>query len=81
MKSNRRYGNALVEYAIGIGCVVAVCMLVLGGLGFSAEDVTRKVLVNINDQKDQSVDPSPGSSGGIWKNGVSGTTNPPWQPQ
>ncbi len=69
----------MVEYALGIGCVTAVCMLVLGGLGFGAEDVIRQVLVNINDSKDQSVDPSVGSSGGIFTNGVSGTSNAPWQ--
>jgi len=71
----------MVEYAIGIGCVVAVCMLVLGGLGFGAQDVISQVLVNINDAHDQTVDVSAGSTGGIWTNGVSGTTNPPWQPK
>ncbi len=66
----------MVEYGIGIGCVTAVCMLVLGGLGHASADVIRQVLVNINDPDDQSADP-----GSIFTNGVSGKSNPPWQPQ
>ena len=66
----------MVEYAIGIGCVTAVCMLVLGGLGHAGADIVRQVLVNINDADDQSADP-----GSVFKNGVSGTTNAPWNPQ
>jgi hypothetical protein len=71
----------MVEYAIGIGCVVAVCMLVLGGLGFGAQDVVNAVLTNINDAKDQSFDVSQGSQGGIFTNGVAATSNPPWKLQ
>ena len=44
-------GQSMVEYAIGIGCVTAVCMLVLGGLGHASADVVRQVLVNINDKR------------------------------
>jgi len=68
----------MIEYAIGIGAVVAVCMLVLGGLGFASEDVMRQVLLNINAPRDQTTDPSQGSAGGIWTNGISGTSSPPW---
>ena len=71
-----RKGQSMVEYAIGIGAVTAVCMLVLGGLGHASADVIRQVLLNINDQDDQSADP-----GSIFTNGVNGTNNPPWQPQ
>jgi hypothetical protein len=71
-----RKGQSMVEYAIGIGCVTAVCMLVLGGLGHASADVVRQVLLNINDSDDQSADP-----GSIFTNGVGGTTNPPWKPQ
>jgi len=71
----------MVEYSIGIGAVLAVCMLVMGGLGFAAQDIMSAVLSNINAPNDQSIPPSPGSMGGIWTNGVSGTTNPPWKPR
>jgi hypothetical protein len=81
MKLRSKSGQSMVEYSIGIGCVLAVCLLVLGGLGFGAEDVIRQVLLNINDQKDQSVEPSPGSNGGIFSNGISGASNPPWKPK
>jgi hypothetical protein len=71
-----RKGQSMVEYAIGIGCVTAVCMLVLGGLGHASADVVRQVLLNINDPDDQSADP-----GSIFTNGVQGTANPPWKLQ
>ncbi len=73
MKKRSRKGQSMVEYAIGIGCVTAVSMLVLGGLGHAGADIMRQVLVNINDADDQSADP-----GSIFKNGVTGTTNAPW---
>jgi hypothetical protein len=71
----------MVEYCIGIGCVTAVCMLVLGGLGLAADDVADQVLQNINAQNDQTVDPSQGSTWGIFSNGITGTSNAPWNPQ
>jgi hypothetical protein len=71
----------MVEYAIGIGAVTAVCMLALGGLAFCAQNVITQVLININAPNDQTYDVSQGSMGGIWTNGVVGSTNPPWQPQ
>lgn len=76
MKRRTRKGQSMVEYALGIGCVAAVCMLVLGGLGHAGADIVRQVLVNINDPDDQSADP-----GSIFKNGVKGTANAPWQLQ
>ncbi len=76
MKRRSRKGQSMVEYAIGIGCVTAVCMLVLGGLGHAGADVVRAVLLNINDANDQSADP-----GTIFTNGVSGKGNAPWNPQ
>jgi len=66
----------MVEYAIGIGCVTAVCMLVMGGLGHAGADIIRQVLININDPDDQSADP-----GSIFTNGVSGGGNAPWKLQ
>ena len=76
MNRRRRKGQSMVEYAIGIGCVTAVCMLVLGGLGHASADVVRQVLININDADDQSADP-----GSIFTNGVKGNTNAPWNLQ
>jgi len=83
MKRRRLRGNSMVEYSIGIGAVLAVCMLVLGGLGFAAQDLMSPVLQNINAPNDQvQNNPSPGTGGGgIWTNGIKGTTNPPWQVQ
>jgi hypothetical protein len=63
----------MVEYGIGIGCVTAVCMLVLGGLGHAAADVVQAVLTNINDANDQVQDP-----GSIFTNLQGGT---PWKPR
>jgi hypothetical protein len=70
----------MVEYSVGIGCVLAAGFLVLGGIGFIAADVARQVLLNINDPNAQVPDASPGSFGGIFANGISSGT-PPWQPQ
>jgi hypothetical protein len=83
MTRRRPSGNSMVEYSIGIGAVLAVCMLVLGGLGFAAQDIMTPVLSNINAPNDQVLNnASPGNGpGGIWTNGIKGTTNPPWQPR
>jgi hypothetical protein len=76
-RSRGRKGQAMVEYAIGIGAVTAVCMLVLGGLGHASADVMRQVLVNINDSNDQAADP-----GTIFSNGVQASgAKAPWSPQ
>ena len=75
-KIRSRKGQSMVEYGIGIGCVTAVCMLVMGGLGHASADIVRQVLVNINDADDQSADP-----GTIFTNGVQGTGNAPWKLQ
>ncbi len=75
-KQRRKSGQAMVEYAIGIGCVTAVCMLCLGGLGHASFDIMASVLSNINDSDDQTAD-----AGTIFKNGVSGAANQPWSPQ
>jgi hypothetical protein len=68
----------MVEYAVGIGCVVAVAILVMGGLGFASQDAPINVLRNINSPSNEVPDPSQGSQGGIFANGISGS-NPPWQ--
>ncbi len=61
----------MVEYALAIGCVAAVCMVVLGGLGHAAADITNSVLTSINDKDDQVTDP-----GNIFTSGLKGTQ--PW---
>ena len=66
----------MVEYAIGIGCVTAVCMLCLGGLGHAGADIVRQVLININDSDDQAADP-----GTPFKNIQANGANAPWNPQ
>lgn len=77
-KNRKQRGQAMVEYAIGIGAVTAVCMLCLGALGHSSADVLRQVVLNINDANDQPSDP-----GSIFKNIQAGTGDgtAPWNPQ
>lgn len=41
-------GQSLVEYAIGLGCVAALCMVALGGLGHICGDMIWKVQDAIN---------------------------------
>lgn len=41
-------GQSLVEYAIGLGCVSAVCMIALGGLGHICGDIIFNVQSAIN---------------------------------
>ena len=71
-----RKGQSMVEYAIGIGAVTAVCMLALGGLGHASADVVRQVLMNINDADDQVQDP-----GAIFTNLQANGAQAPWSPQ
>lgn len=71
-KLRNKRGQSMVEYGIGIGCVTAVCMLVMGGLGHASADIMNSVLTNINDNDDQVQDP-----GTVFKN-LKGT---PWVPQ
>lgn len=64
-------GQSMVEYALGIGCVAAVCMVVMGGLGHAGADIMNSVLTSINDKDDQVTDP-----GSIFTQGLQGTQ--PW---
>ena len=41
-------GQSLVEYAIGLGCVSAICMVALGGLGHICGDMIHSVQSAIN---------------------------------
>ena len=51
MRRNRnRKGQSLVEYAIGIGCVSAVCMVALSFLGHISGDIFQNVQSAINYQ-------------------------------
>ena len=43
-------GQSLVEYALGIGCVTAVCMIALGFLGHICGDIFQNVSGAINYQ-------------------------------
>ena len=76
MKTRSKKGQSMVEYAIGIGAVTAVCMLALGGLGHASADVVRQVLLNINDKDDQVADP-----GQIFTNLQANGSSAPWNPQ
>jgi len=72
MKRKRKAGGqAMVEYALGIGCVAAVCMCVMAGLGHAGADIMNSVLKAVNDSDDQVGDP-----GYAVNKGAS-----PWAPQ
>lgn len=81
MRRRRPQAESMVEYAIGLGCVTAVCMLVIGGLGLCANDIGVQVLYNINAKNDQSKDASTSGVMGMYTFGVSGNSNAPWKPQ
>ncbi len=49
MRRNKK-GQSLVEYALGIGCVSAVCMVALGFLGHVCGDIFFNVQSSINYQ-------------------------------
>lgn len=44
----RQSGQSMVEYAIGIGAVAALCMVALGSLGHVCGDMIRNVNNAIN---------------------------------
>ncbi len=50
MNRNRRgrKGQSLVEYALGIGCVSAVCMVALSFLGHISGDIFNNVQSAVN---------------------------------
>lgn len=48
MKRNRKRGQSMVEYAIGIGCVAALCMVALGSLGHICGEMFFNVQDAIN---------------------------------
>lgn len=41
-------GQSMVEYALGLGCVSALCMVALGSLGFICGDMIYNVQNSIN---------------------------------
>jgi len=41
-------GQSMVEYALGIGCVAALCMVALGQLGHISGDIIQAVESTIN---------------------------------
>jgi hypothetical protein len=47
-KKRSAHGQSMVEYAIGIGAVSALCMVALGSLGHISGDMIRAVETSIN---------------------------------
>jgi hypothetical protein len=41
-------GQSMVEYAVGLGCVTALCMVALGSLGHISGDIIYSVQSTIN---------------------------------
>jgi hypothetical protein len=82
MRRNKK-GQSMVEYALGIGCIAAVCMLAFQGLGLTSADIVRQVIMNVNDKDDQQyANADPGQSPLVnTLSGNSNTTGMPWQPQ
>jgi hypothetical protein len=58
MKRRSSKGQSMVEYAIGIGAVSALCMVALGSLGHISGDLIHAVETAIN--YGGSFSPSPG---------------------
>ncbi|CAN5325882.1 hypothetical protein BH10CYA1_BH10CYA1_29930 [soil metagenome] len=48
MKKRNQRGQSMVEYALGLGCVSALCMVALGSLGFVCGDMIYNVQNSIN---------------------------------
>lgn len=54
MKSNKsnikrsKRGQSMVEYALGIGCVAALCVVALGSLGHISGEMVRNVETSVN---------------------------------
>jgi hypothetical protein len=47
MKRSKK-GQSMVEYAVGLGCVTALCMVALGSLGHISGDIIHSVQSTIN---------------------------------
>ena len=75
MTRNQR-GQSMVEYALGIGCVAAVCMVAMQGLGLTSADIMRSVIMSTSDANDQGyANNDPGA------NPLVKSSATPWQPQ
>jgi hypothetical protein len=48
MKRRSTKGQSMVEYAVGLGCVTALCMISLGSLGHICGDIIQSVQGAIN---------------------------------
>lgn len=48
MKNRNSRGQSMVEYALGLGCVSALCMVALGSLGWICGDMIYNVQNAIN---------------------------------
>ena len=56
-KTRNSRGQSMVEYALGIGCVAALCMVALGSLGHICGDMIWNVEQAINYQDTKSPEP------------------------
>jgi hypothetical protein len=70
MKRSKK-GQSMVEYAVGLGCVTALCMVALGSLGHISGDIIYAVQSTINYQGAR-----PADTGRIVNNNAT-----PWQLQ
>ncbi|HEY9732770.1 MAG TPA: hypothetical protein V6C89_12705 [Drouetiella sp.] len=47
-QGRKQSGQSMVEYALGLGCITALCMVALGSLGDMCGDMIRNIEQAIN---------------------------------
>ncbi|CAN5326112.1 hypothetical protein BH10CYA1_BH10CYA1_29940 [soil metagenome] len=47
-QGRKQSGQSMVEYALGLGCISALCMVALGSLGDMSGDMIRNIEQAIN---------------------------------
>lgn len=47
-KGRKQFGQSMVEYALGLGCISALCMVALGSLGDMSGDMIQGIEKAIN---------------------------------
>lgn len=70
MKNRSRSGQSLVEYAVGLGCVTALCMCALGFLGFLNYEIIHKIY--------HAIAPGHGAGGPAHASAITNSTAQPW---
>ncbi len=58
-QGRKQSGQSMVEYALGLGCISALCMVALGSLGDMSGDMIRNIeqAINYGGQKSGNFNP------------------------